>query len=66
MEGKGALRRAASERGGERHASFGGRAYFATEEMERYYREAPLALYAGGTVEIQKNVIARLTGLATA
>jgi alkylation response protein AidB-like acyl-CoA dehydrogenase len=44
----------------------GGRAYFATEEMERYYREAPLALYAGGTVEIQKNLIARLMGLPTA
>jgi alkylation response protein AidB-like acyl-CoA dehydrogenase len=44
----------------------GGRAYFATEAMERYYREAPLALYAGGTVEIQKNLIARLMGLPTA
>src|SRR5262249_28932981 len=28
----------------------GGRAYFEPEDMERYYREAPLALYAGGTV----------------
>jgi alkylation response protein AidB-like acyl-CoA dehydrogenase len=44
----------------------GGRAYFAAEEMERYYREAPLALYAGGTVEIQKNLIARLMGLPAA
>jgi alkylation response protein AidB-like acyl-CoA dehydrogenase len=36
----------------------GGRAYFDFEEMARYYREAPLALYAGGTVEVQKNLIA--------
>jgi alkylation response protein AidB-like acyl-CoA dehydrogenase len=41
----------------------GGRAYFESEEMERYYREAPLALYAGGTVEIQKHLIARSMGL---
>ncbi len=37
----------------------GGRAYFEFEEMARYYREAPLSLYAGGTIEIQKNLIAR-------
>jgi len=41
----------------------GGRAYFEPEVMERYYREAPLALYAGGTVEIQKHLIARTMGL---
>ena len=41
----------------------GGRAYFEPEDMERYYREAPLALYAGGTVEIQKHLIARCMGL---
>jgi alkylation response protein AidB-like acyl-CoA dehydrogenase len=34
--------------------------------MERYYREAPLALYAGGTTEIQKNLIARCMGLPAA
>jgi alkylation response protein AidB-like acyl-CoA dehydrogenase len=44
----------------------GGRAYFAPEDMERYYREAPLALYAGGTVEIQKHLIARCMGLPAA
>ena len=38
----------------------GGRAYFGElGEMERYYREAPFALYAGGTIEIQKMLIAR-------
>jgi alkylation response protein AidB-like acyl-CoA dehydrogenase len=44
----------------------GGRAYFQPEDMERYYREAPLALYAGGTVEIQKHLIARCMGLPAA
>jgi len=44
----------------------GGRAYFEPEDMERYYREAPLALYAGGTVEIQKHLIARCMGLPLA
>jgi alkylation response protein AidB-like acyl-CoA dehydrogenase len=44
----------------------GGRAYFEPEDMERYYREAPLALYAGGTVEIQKHLIARCMGLPAA
>lgn len=38
----------------------GGRAYFGElSEMERYYREAPFSLYAGGTIEIQKMLIAR-------
>lgn len=41
----------------------GGRAYFAFEDMARYYREAPFSLYAGGTVEIQKMLIARTLGL---
>lgn len=42
----------------------GGRAYFAFEDMSRYYREAPFSLYAGGTIEIQKLLIARTMGLA--
>ena len=42
----------------------GGRGYFEMEEMARYYREAPFMLYAGGTVEIQKLLIARTMGLA--
>jgi alkylation response protein AidB-like acyl-CoA dehydrogenase len=41
----------------------GGRAYFHFEEIARRYREAPLSLYAGGTVEIQKNLVARTLGL---
>ena len=41
----------------------GGRAYFEFEEMARYAREAPFSLYAGGTVEIQKMLIARQMGL---
>jgi alkylation response protein AidB-like acyl-CoA dehydrogenase len=41
----------------------GGRAFFRFEEMERYYREAPFSLFAGGTVEIQKMLIARAMGL---
>jgi alkylation response protein AidB-like acyl-CoA dehydrogenase len=36
----------------------GGRAFFSFEQMSRYYCEAPFSLYAGGTVEIQKNLIA--------
>jgi acyl-CoA dehydrogenase len=42
---------------------FGGAAYFDSCPMSRRFREAPLALYAGGTIEIQKNTIARLLGL---
>jgi alkylation response protein AidB-like acyl-CoA dehydrogenase len=42
----------------------GGRAYFGFEDMARYYRESPYCLYAGGTVEIQKMLIARTMGLA--
>jgi alkylation response protein AidB-like acyl-CoA dehydrogenase len=41
----------------------GGRAFFSFEQMSRYYCEAPFSLYAGGTVEIQKNLIARGMGI---
>lgn len=41
----------------------GGRAFFDHEEMSRLYREAPFALYAGGTNEIQRNLVARSLGL---
>jgi alkylation response protein AidB-like acyl-CoA dehydrogenase len=42
----------------------GGRAYFGElDDMERFYREAPFTLYAGGTIEIQKMLIARTMGL---
>jgi alkylation response protein AidB-like acyl-CoA dehydrogenase len=41
----------------------GGRAFFSFEQMSRYYCEAPFSLYAGGTVEIQKNLIARSMGI---
>jgi alkylation response protein AidB-like acyl-CoA dehydrogenase len=41
----------------------GGRACFEFEDMARYVREAPFSLYAGGTVEIQKMLIARQMGL---
>jgi alkylation response protein AidB-like acyl-CoA dehydrogenase len=41
----------------------GGRSYFEFENMSRYYREAPFCLYAGGTIEIQKMLIARTMGL---
>lgn len=41
----------------------GGRSYFEFEDMSRYYREAPFTLYAGGTIEIQKMLIARKMGL---
>lgn len=41
----------------------GGRAYFAFEDMARFYREAPFSMYAGGTVEIQKMLVARTMGL---
>jgi len=41
----------------------GGRGYFGFEDMSRYYREAPFSLYAGGTVEIQKMLIARTMGI---
>ncbi|HQG31173.1 MAG TPA: acyl-CoA dehydrogenase family protein [Deltaproteobacteria bacterium] len=38
---------------------FGGRGYSMEHRMQRYLRESYLSLYAGGTSEIQKNVIAR-------
>ena len=41
----------------------GGRAFFAFEPMSRYYAEAPFSLYAGGTIEIQKSLIARSMGI---
>jgi alkylation response protein AidB-like acyl-CoA dehydrogenase len=41
----------------------GGRGYFEFDDMARFYREAPFSLYAGGTVEIQKMLIARSMGL---
>jgi alkylation response protein AidB-like acyl-CoA dehydrogenase len=41
----------------------GGRGYFEMDDMARYYREAPFMLYAGGTIEIQKLLIARSMGL---
>jgi alkylation response protein AidB-like acyl-CoA dehydrogenase len=49
---------------GEGMRVMGGRGYFEIEEMARFYREAPFMLYAGGTVEIQKLLIARSMGLA--
>ena len=41
----------------------GGRAFFSFEQMSRYYCEAPFSLYAGGTNEIQKSLIARSMGI---
>jgi alkylation response protein AidB-like acyl-CoA dehydrogenase len=41
----------------------GGRAFFSFEQMSRYYCEAPFSLYAGGTIEIQKSLIARSMGI---
>lgn len=38
---------------------FGGRGYFLENEIAHLYRGAPLSLYAGGTTELQKNMIAR-------
>jgi alkylation response protein AidB-like acyl-CoA dehydrogenase len=38
---------------------FGGRGYSMEYSMQRYLRESFLSLYAGGTSEIQKNVISR-------
>ncbi|HZX25176.1 MAG TPA: acyl-CoA dehydrogenase family protein [Woeseiaceae bacterium] len=37
----------------------GGEGFLAATPMARYQREALLSLYAGGTIEIQKNLIAR-------
>ena len=41
----------------------GGQAYFMDSPMQRRMRESMLSLYAGGTVEIQRNLIARSLGL---
>jgi len=41
-----------------------GHAYFSDSPTSRIYREAPLALYAGETIETQKNLIARALNLA--
>ena len=38
---------------------FGGRGYSMEHRMQRYLRESYLSLYAGGTSEIQKNIIAK-------
>jgi len=38
---------------------FGGRSYSMEHRMQRYLRESYLSLYAGGTSEIQKNIISR-------
>ncbi|MDR0244231.1 MAG: acyl-CoA dehydrogenase [Burkholderia sp.] len=41
----------------------GGRAYFDFEPVSRYYREATFSLFAGGTIEVQKMLIARSIGI---
>jgi alkylation response protein AidB-like acyl-CoA dehydrogenase len=41
----------------------GGRAFFADDPLPRLLRESTFAFYAGGTLEIQRNVIARELGL---
>lgn len=41
----------------------GGRSFFEFEDMSRFYREAPFSLFAGGTAEVQKILIARGLGL---
>ena len=41
----------------------GGQAYFMESAMQRRMRESMLSLYAGGTMEIQRNLIARSLGL---
>jgi alkylation response protein AidB-like acyl-CoA dehydrogenase len=41
----------------------GGRAFFADSALPRLLRESTFAFYAGGTLEIQRNVIARELGL---
>lgn len=42
----------------------GGRAYLKSSPLQRYQREALLSYYAGGTSEIQKNLLGRFLGLA--
>lgn len=41
----------------------GGKAYFTDTAMPRRLRESLLAMYAGGTMEIQRNLIAKSLGL---
>ena len=41
----------------------GGQAYFTDHPMQRIMRESVLGLYAGGTCEIQRNMIAKSLGL---
>ncbi|MFL6262979.1 MAG: acyl-CoA dehydrogenase family protein [Thermoanaerobaculia bacterium] len=41
----------------------GGKAYLRSSPLQRFQREALLSYYAGGTSEIQKNLIGRLLGL---
>lgn len=41
----------------------GGRAYLRDDSMQRHLRESFLGLYAGGTAEMQRNLIARQLGL---
>jgi alkylation response protein AidB-like acyl-CoA dehydrogenase len=41
----------------------GGRAYLKSSPLQRYQREALLSYYAGGTSEIQKNLLGRFLGL---
>jgi alkylation response protein AidB-like acyl-CoA dehydrogenase len=41
----------------------GGRAFFTDNALPRLLRESTFAFYAGGTLEIQRNVIARELGL---
>jgi alkylation response protein AidB-like acyl-CoA dehydrogenase len=41
----------------------GGRAFFADNPLPRLLRESTFAYYAGGTLELQRNVIARELGL---
>jgi alkylation response protein AidB-like acyl-CoA dehydrogenase len=41
----------------------GGKAYLMSSPLQRYQREALLSYYAGGTAEVQKNLLGRLLGL---
>jgi alkylation response protein AidB-like acyl-CoA dehydrogenase len=41
----------------------GGRAFFTDSALPRLLRESTFAFYAGGTLELQRNVIARELGL---
>lgn len=41
----------------------GGKAYLTSSPLQRHQREALLSYYAGGTAEIQKNLLGRLLGL---